>query len=195
LCNSEPAAQLRALVFGPDFVRNLALILAPAPLFLAVAVTRSPLVRAGLVLGVGLGGFVDGIVFHQLLQLHSMLSALYPPTSVLNLEHNMVWDGVFHVFTWCTTVLGVVLLWRAGARRDVAWCGRTLAGAGLCGWGAFNLVEGVIDHFVLQIHHVVERQGLSIWDGVFLASGVILIAVGLGTMRSTRAPVGAPRPA
>src|SRR3954469_25653290 len=42
-----------------------------------------PLVSAGLALGIGLGGFVDGIVFRQLLQAHHMLSARREPTSVV----------------------------------------------------------------------------------------------------------------
>ncbi len=33
-----------------------------------------PLTTASLVLGIGLGGFVDGIVLHQILQIHEMLS-------------------------------------------------------------------------------------------------------------------------
>ena len=145
---------------------------------------RSPLLPAGVALGVGLGGFVDGIVFHQLLQTHGMLSALYPPDTVVNLEFNMIWDGLFHAFTWGMTTAGVVLLWRAGTRVATAWSGRTLLGAALLGWGAFNVVEGIIDHFILQIHHVVERAGLSIWDWAFLAFGVALIAAGGWMIRS-----------
>jgi uncharacterized membrane protein len=147
---------------------------------------RSPLFPAGVALGIGLGGFLDGIVFHQLLQLHQMLSAMYPPTTVVNIEFNMLWDGVFHLFTWSMTVLGIVLLWRAGGRADVAWCGRTVFGASLIGWGAFNLIEGTIDHFVLEIHHVVERAGSSIYDWAFLGSGLALIGLGLATMRTAR---------
>lgn len=147
---------------------------------------RSPLLPAGIALGIGLGGFVDGILFHQLLQIHNMLSAMYPPTTVVNIEFNMLWDGIFHVFTWSMTVLGIVLLWRAGARPEVAWCGRTLFGASLIGWGAFNVIEGTIDHFILQIHHVVERAGLSIYDWAFLASGIVLIGIGFATIRSAR---------
>ena len=41
---------------------------------------RRPLIAAGTLLGIGMGGFVDGIVFHQLLQIHNMLSAKYPTT-------------------------------------------------------------------------------------------------------------------
>jgi uncharacterized membrane protein len=146
--------------------------------------TRRPLISAGLLLGVGLGGFVDGIVLHQILQLHNMLSAKLPPTSVVNLEVNMVWDGLFHAFTWITTALGVYLLFRAGHRRDVLWSGRILLGAMIAGWGLFNFVEGLIDHHILQVHHVVERLGLSVWDWAFLGSGIVLMAAGAWMIRS-----------
>ena len=64
---------------------------------------RRPLIAAATMLGIGLGGFVDGIVFHQLLQVHNMLSGAdyYPKTSlapevvVVNMEINMFWDGLF----------------------------------------------------------------------------------------------------
>ena len=149
-----------------------------APPMTTAPINRRPLLSAGLLLGVGMGGFVDGIVFHQILQIHNMLSAKRPPTSVVNIEVNMVWDGLFHAFTWMTTAAGIFLLFRAGRRADVPWSGRTLLGAMLAGWGLFNLVEGVIDHHVLHVHHVVERLGVSVWDYAFLASGVALIAVG-----------------
>jgi uncharacterized membrane protein len=41
-------------------------------------VNPRPLVAAGALLGIGLGGFVDGILFHQILQLHNMLSNWVP---------------------------------------------------------------------------------------------------------------------
>jgi uncharacterized membrane protein len=145
---------------------------------------RRPLVTAGTILGIGLGGFVDGIVFHQIFQIHSMLSAIYPPNTVVNVEFNMIWDGVFHLFTWVMTVVGIVLMWRAASVAGEPWASRTLLGSSLLGWGLFNVVEGTIDHLVLQIHHVVERLGLSVWDGVFLASGLAFIALGIAIMRS-----------
>lgn len=145
-----------------------------------------PLIVAGLLLGVGLGGFVDGILFHQILQLHNMLSARRPPNTVVNLEINMVFDGLFHAFTWLTTVAGVAMLFRAGRRADVPWSGRLLVGAILAGWGLFNGVEGAIDHHLLGVHHVVERLGLSIFDYAFLASGAVLAGVGWAVGRGYR---------
>jgi hypothetical protein len=63
-------------------------------------ITRRPLIAAGTALGIGMGGFVDGIVLHQLLQVHNMLSAKYPTRGILpeqlvvNLQINMFWDGL-----------------------------------------------------------------------------------------------------
>jgi uncharacterized membrane protein len=131
------------------------------------AANRRPLIAAGTLLGIGMGGFVDGIVLHQMLQVHNMLSAKRPKDSIVNMEINMFWDGLFHAFTWMMTALGLWLLWKAVRRRDVRLSGRTLFGAMVFGWGLFNLVEGIIDHHVLNIHHVVERLGVSIWDWLF----------------------------
>lgn len=146
--------------------------------------TQKPLVIAGIFTGVGLGGFFDGILFHQLLQTHNMLSARFPKTSVANMEINMFWDGMFHSLTYAMTLIGLVLLWKCGARRDVPWSGKTFLGACFLGWGLFNFVEGIIDHHVFHLHHVVESHGQSIFDYAFLALGVILM-IGGGMAIST----------
>ena len=142
-----------------------------------------PLIAAGTTLGIGLGGFVDGIVFHQLLQLHNMLSGWLPKTTIPNVEVNMFWDGVFHAFTWIVTVAGLAMLFRVGERDDVPWSRRILVGSLFLGWGLFNVVEGVIDHHVLGVHHVVEAAGLSTWDWLFLASGAAFIVFGWSQIR------------
>ena len=152
---------------------------------------RRPLISAGTLLGIGLGGFVDGIVLHQMLQTHNMLSAKKPKDSIVNMEINMFWDGLFHSFTWIMTALGVWMLWRAVTRRDVPLSGRTLFGAMVFGWGLFNLVEGLLDHHILHVHHVVERLGVSIWDWLFLGvGGVGLIVLGWLIIRSAGSDVG-----
>lgn len=138
---------------------------------------------SGLVLGAGLGGFVDGIVFHQILQTHSLLSAVRPKTDLANLEVNMFWDGIFHAFTWLMTVTGLGLFFvnvREGGFRIST---RAFVGSLLLGWGLFNAVEGVIDHHILHLHHVVEKLGVSVFDYAFLASGVVLVAGGLQLVR------------
>jgi uncharacterized membrane protein len=69
---------------------------------------------AGILLGIGLGGFVDGIALHQLLQWHNMLSNWLPPTTMEAMQRNMVWDGLFHAVVGLVTLLGVLLLWSGG---------------------------------------------------------------------------------
>ena len=149
---------------------------------------REPLLAAGTILGIGMGGFVDGILFHQILQVHNMFSATVPNTSLVNVEVNMFWDGLFHAFTWLMTALGIFLFWKAGANRSARWSGKEFIGSLLTGWGIFNLVEGVLDHYVLGIHHVVERLGVSAYDGAFIGSGILFLLAGWTLMR-TAVPV------
>ncbi len=137
-----------------------------------------PLFLAGTVLGIGMGGFVDGILFHQILQLHNMLSNWVPRTSLVNEQINMVWDGFFHAFTWFSVLVGLILLWRAMTRPGVLPSGKALCGAILFGWGLFNLVEGTIDHEILQVHHVYQNGNHLLWDMVFLAAGLGLFVAG-----------------
>ena len=150
------------------------------------------MIAAGLLLGAGLGGFVDGIALHQILQWHNMLSSVRPPTTLVEMKVNMVWDGLFHAMTWTSTAVGLALLWRAGGRADVPWSGRTFAGALAAGWGLFNAVEGVIDHQLLGIHHVHPGTHQLAWDVGFIASGVALLAVGAALIGAGRGDV-APR--
>ena len=156
----------------------------------APAINRRPLISAGTLLGIGMGGFVDGILLHQILQVHNMLSARRAKDSIVNMEINMFWDGLFHAFTWLVTALGLWMLWKAVRRPDVPLSGRTLFGAMVFGWGLFNLVEGVIDHHLLHIHHVIERLGVSMWDWMFLGiGGVGFIVIGWAIIASSpRAP-------
>lgn len=142
--------------------------------------TRSRLtsITPAVLLGIGLGGFLDGIVLHQLLQWHSMLSNVVPPTNLEAMHLNMFWDGVFHAATWIITLSGVMLLWRSGIAGTTPPL-RRFVGALLIGWGAFNLVEGVIDHHLLQLHNVREVLDPAVWNIVFLALSLIILCIGL----------------
>lgn len=78
-------------------------------------VERTQLRNAGVLLGLGLGGFFDGIALHQLLQWHHMVSSVdsFSPETVPGLRTNTLADGLFHAVTYIFTVLGVTLLWGA----------------------------------------------------------------------------------
>jgi uncharacterized membrane protein len=137
-------------------------------------------------MGIGLGGFVDGIVLHQILQWHHMLTSTgrYPAHTVAGLEKNTLADGFFHLATWIVVALAAPLTVRAWREGRLAPPWRVHVGLLLAGWGAFNLVEGVIDHEVLGIHHVRDDLGGPIgWDLAFLAFGAILVVGGMAMSR------------
>jgi uncharacterized membrane protein len=152
---------------------------------------RTPARAPALVLGLGLGGFVDGIVIHQLFQWHHMISSTrdHPTDTVAGLEANTLADGVFHSATWVFVLAGTLLTvasWRQG-RFPPTW--RFHIGLLLVGWGVFNLVEGVIDHQILGVHHVRDDLGAPLsWDLGFLAFGALLVVAGWLLYRAGHRP-------
>jgi uncharacterized membrane protein len=136
--------------------------------------------RAGITIGIGLGGFVDGIALHQIVHWHNMGSARVPPTTMDALERNMVWDGLFHVLTWLITLAGVYLLLTDARRGGPLPSVRAFTGQLIIGWGVFNLVEGIIDHHILSLHHVRDLPvHVPTYDWLFLlVGGIGFILVG-----------------
>lgn len=204
VCDTDVGAQVRAGI-SSHFLINVVWLILPFGIFaLAVAwsagcfprvgrcwrtrfglLEAGPALSGGLLLGTGLGGFFDGIVFHQLLQAHNMLSARIFPSTLVAAEINMFWDGLFHLFCYVWVVAGIATLWRA--RIHPAPPTRAFLGSILAGVGTFNLIEGVVDHQVLALHHVVERASAP-WrfacDALFLASGVLFLIWGGFSMQS-----------
>ena len=132
-------------------------------------------------MGIGFGGFVDGIVLHQILQWHHLLTDAgdFPMDTVAGLQDNTLADGLFHAATWIFLLIGTLAAVHAWQRRRLAPPWRTHVGLLLAGWGAFNLVEGLVDHQILGIHHVRDDLGGPLaWDIGFLAFGALLVLVG-----------------
>ena len=143
------------------------------------------LVAAGILIGAGLlAGFVDGILFHEILQWHHMVTSIRPATNLADLQANTLGDGLFHLGTWTMTVIGIVLLWRAGGRSDVPWSPKIFGGSLLLGTGLFDFFEGLIDHQILGIHHVKPGPNQLAWDMGFLAFGAVLALVGWIVLQS-----------
>jgi uncharacterized membrane protein len=148
---------------------------------------------AGVLLGLGLGGFIDGIALHQIAQWHNMGSAVVPPVTMAAMSQNMFWDGLFHLATWTITLLGVFMLWSDARHGHRVESPLTFTGEMIFGWGAFNLVEGAIDHHVLQLHHVRDMPvHVPVYDWAFLAIGGLgFLALGLLLMRPLKGRVAA----
>ncbi|WP_207535147.1 DUF2243 domain-containing protein [Desertivirga arenae] len=143
-----------------------------------------PLSTASIVTGIGLGGFVDGIVLHQMLQWHEMISYRLPPATLLNKSVNMFWDGIFHLFCFIVVLIGIILLWKLQFRNHINKSGKLLIGGILSGWALFNLVEGIIDHQLLKLHNVREiSPNPELWNISFLVAFIVMLLIGIFLIR------------
>ena len=148
---------------------------------------RRSVTGPGILLGLGLGGFVDGIVLHQLLQWHHMISSTEkgPTDTVAGLEANTLADGLFHAATWVVTAIGVWWLWSSVSRRRVA-LDRQFAGWLLIGWGLFNIADEIVFHALLDLHHIREGGDELAYDLGFTIFGIALAGIGWLLARSPR---------
>jgi uncharacterized membrane protein len=139
-------------------------------------------VLAGVLFGVGVAGFVDETVFHQLLHWHHFYDR---STS----EAGLVSDGLLHAGSWICTVAGLFLyadLRRRGLRRTrPVWAGALL------GFGAFQVYDGLVQHKLLDLHQIRYGVELLPYDAAWLAVGSAAIVAGLVLLRSSRSPARA----
>jgi uncharacterized membrane protein len=115
---------------------------------------RRSAIVASATLGVGLSGFFDGILLHQVLQWHHLLS-LVPGETFRDIRTQILADGLFHVLMYFVTALGLFLLWRrrpGGSAANAGW--REVAGGGLLGFGLWNVIDVGLFHWILGIHRI-----------------------------------------
>jgi uncharacterized membrane protein len=197
-CNKEIQQAIYDSTFYPNLLTMLSafIVLAVIVIVFSVMATKSyrarlaanpgvrelasvPLISAAMVLGIGTGGFADGIVLHQILQWHEMLTNKIPANTVLNKSVNMFWDGIFHAYTLLVTIIGICLLWRLLKKEHINRSGYLLSGGMLTGWGIFNIVEGIIDHQLLKLHNVNEFSAYrEAWNYGFLGFSIVLLVIG-----------------
>lgn len=136
----------------------------------------------GVILGIGLMGAIDTIVFHQLLQWHNFYIDATPYWRVFS-------DGLLHTFTAGMLALGALRLW--SARKLLARAGRrgVLAAGFLLGAGGFQLWDGVVHHKILRLHPVREGVGNQLpYDLAWNGGALLLLLLGfLVWRRMTRA--------
>jgi uncharacterized membrane protein len=102
----------------------------------------------GILLGIGIMGFLDETILHQLLQWHTFYWNTDQHGRILS-------DGLFHAFSTLLLLWGAFRLWRG---RD-AWAlpyRNAIVAAILIGAGGFNLYDGLVQHAILHFHLVNE---------------------------------------
>jgi uncharacterized membrane protein len=91
----------------------------------------------------------------------------------------MFWDGIFHAFTWTITLTGIILMWNAAKRKDLNLSNHIFKGGLLAGWGIFNLLDSIFNHYIFRFHNVRENvPNPEAWNAGFLLIPLIMIGVG-----------------
>jgi uncharacterized membrane protein len=123
---------------------------------------------SGYLLGFGLGGFFDGILLHQILQWHHLLSLV---EGVGDVRRQVFFDGLFHALMYVIAAIGLGFLW--GSRRELALkgAGRHLFGNVLIGFGVWHIADSVLSHWVLGIHRIkLDSPNPLMWDLIWFAA-------------------------
>ncbi|MBL6455825.1 DUF2243 domain-containing protein [Belnapia sp. T6] len=132
---------------------------------------------SGGLIGFALGGFLDGILLHQILQWHHLLSGWYPGQTLALERWHMAWDGVFHAAHYLILAVGLILLWPLPSGP----AGCRFAATFAIGFGAWHVLDAVVNHWALGLHRIRENVPAPLpYDLAFFALG--LAAIGLGTV-------------
>jgi len=129
---------------------------------------------AGLAAGVGLAGFIDEVVFHQLLHWHHFYDRSTPAAGLVS-------DGLLHAGSWLATVAGLFLF--ADLQRRAATVRRRVVAGVLIGAGGFQLYDGLVQHKVLRLHQVRYGVDLLPYDLAWNLAGAAALAAGLLLLR------------
>jgi uncharacterized membrane protein len=143
---------------------------------------------SGYLLGFALGGFFDGILLHQVLQWHHLLSGL-EGEAFRDLRVQILADGLFHAKMYVIAVVGLGLLWRAQREFVAPPASRLLLANALIGFGVWHVADAILSHWLLGIHRIrMEAENLLLWDLIwFFVFGVAFIAAGWLVRRNTGA--------
>lgn len=131
--------------------------------------------RAGYLLGFAMGGFFDGILLHQILQWHHLLSSIQTgPLGSLRMQVTV--DGWFHALMYLVAALGLWHLWRDSTTSH----GRVSTTRGLwpafwVGFGVWHMVDAVFSHWITGIHRIrMDSDVPLVWDLMwFVVFGVV----------------------
>ncbi len=142
---------------------------------------------AGALMGFAFGGFLDGILLHQILQWHHLLSGWRPGGTVGLLRWHVQWDGAFHAAHYLVLALGLALLWPRPEQGKGQ--GRAFGAGFAMGFGAWHVLDAVVNHWALGLHRIRQEAEQPIWwDLAFFFLGLAALAIGLLWRRRGPAP-------
>jgi uncharacterized membrane protein len=132
---------------------------------------------SGVLMGIGVAGFVDETVFHQLLHWHHFYDLSTPSWGLIS-------DGLFHAGSWFAMIAGLFIF--VDLRRRDAWR-PTWQAAGFCfGLGGFQLYDGTIQHKWWHIHEIRYHVGILPYDLVWNGIAALVLVAGLVILTRAR---------
>jgi uncharacterized membrane protein len=134
----------------------------------------------GGVFGVGFGALIDVFVFHLIFQTHHLLSGIYDPLTYDGLRTNVMFDGLFSVLMLGVMSLGAAMLWRTANRATRPLSSLVVGGSVLVGMGVFNVFDGVVNHYLLDLHNVVH--GTEAYNPHWLVVSFLMLGAGLAVL-------------
>ncbi|PXX46791.1 DUF2243 domain-containing protein [Undibacterium pigrum] len=141
---------------------------------------------AGIFFGLGLGGLVDTVILPRIINWHNTPSNALPITSIKNLVTSNFTGSMTASFTYTLTcvffITAFILFWQASRTYSLQPSSPLLKGSLLTGWGTFNMIEGIMGHYLLNAHHAEGSVAIAYsiyWDICFLVTGVIMLAAGV----------------
>ncbi|MET0982919.1 MAG: DUF2243 domain-containing protein [Telluria sp.] len=145
---------------------------------------------AGYLLGFALGGFFDGILLHQILQWHHLLS-LVTRAPFQDIRVQILADGFFHLLMYVLALAGLWKLW-TGRHQVGAGGDRLLLANAALGFGAWHILDGILSHWVLGIHRIrLDTEHVLFWDLLwFVVFGVAFVVLGWWLKRGNGAGGG-----
>lgn len=143
----------------------------------AVPFNRST-IYGWLLAGFALGGFFDGIVLHQLLQWHHLLSGLEDPLGS-DLRFQITMDGLFHLLMYLIAIAGAVLLVAGRATGGCAGTAREILRLSLIGFGTWHVVDALVSHWLIGLHRIrMDSDTPLLWDvGWLIAFGLLPLLI------------------
>jgi uncharacterized membrane protein len=146
--------------------------------------TKPRLGPAAIILGVALSAFFDGILLHQVLQWHHLLS-LARGATWRDIHNQVLADGLFHIAVYLLMLAGLAMLWRSRAGLDRPGAGLRFIADVILGFGLWNVIDVVGFHWIAGIHRVrVDVPNPLPWDLGWLAVlGAVPLLVGLWLRR------------
>jgi uncharacterized membrane protein len=138
--------------------------------------------RAGYWIGFAMGGFFDGIVLHQILQWHHLLSGV-DSGLLRDIGMQILADGLFHALMYLIAAIG---LWKLFRPTPEPASRRVLLANCLIGFGCWHVLDSVLSHWILGIHRIrMDAENPLLWDiGWLLIFGLGALAAGMALRRA-----------